>query len=197
MWWLGTRDPKDKLIWQPTWPVVKIEDVPPASVLLYYNGNGLTEKEARVKGFPFKDPPFHASFYLGLGKHLNQGMTALVGNVTDEYRSTRRVDVISYPDLNNDDRKILVEDAWGRLGRAYDVPGFLSFGLPFLREWAFANFCSEQVAEIFDSNGYRVSLKEPSKTAPFHLWNFAQTYPKNAILNTLWVGEDYPGGKNP
>lgn len=194
-WWLVGKDPKDKLPWQPIWPVIKIEDVPAASVLLYYNGNKWTEKEARLKGFPYKDPPFHTSFYLGGGEHLNQGLKAEIKPVADEFRSTRRVDVVTYPDLTPEDRAMICDEARKRKGRIYDIPGFARFGFPFLKEWAFGNFCSEQVAEIFDVKGFRVSIKEPSKTEPFRLWQFSNLYPKNAPINTLHIGSEYPGQK--
>jgi hypothetical protein len=195
MWWMAAPDPIAKLPWQPVWPLMKVEDIPPASTLLYYNGNTWTEKEARVKGFPYKDPPFHASFYLGYGKHLNQSAIAQPASLTEEFRSTRRVDVITYPDLSDTDRQKLVEEAFSRVGTIYDIPGFIRFGLPFMKEWHFANFCSEQVAEIFDTEGFRVSIKAPKDTEPFRLWQFASLYPKNVLIRTLHVGAEYPGQK--
>lgn len=196
-WWILAKDPKDKLPRQPIYyPIMKdrLDEIPPASVLLFYNGQPLTEKEGRVKGFPYRMPPFHASFYLGNGEHLNQGKRAVIRNIAYDMRSTRRIDVITYGFLTLQDREMLCREARIREGMIYDFPGLLSFGLSFIRDWNFANFCSEQVADIFRLKGFTVSTKIPEKTEPFRLWEYANRYAAagQIEMKTLHVGVDYP-----
>lgn len=194
-WWLLKSDPKDKLPRQPIYyPWAKLDEIPPASILLFYNGQPLTEKEGRIKGFPYRLPPFHASFYLGNGDQLTQGKRAIIRHVAYDFRSTRRIDVVTYGLLTPEDRAMLCEEARRREGMIYDVPGFLRFGFSFIRDWKFANFCSEQVADIFKTKGFTISTKPPNQTEPFRLWEYANI---NAVasqieMKTLHVGSDFP-----
>lgn len=195
-WWILKSDPIHKLPRQPIYyPIVKdLAEIPPASTLLFYNGQKWTEREGRIKGFPFKLPPFHASFYLGDGLHLNQGKRAAIEPLKDEFRSTRRIDVITYGFLTLEDRAMLCREARLREGMLYDFGGLGDFGFSFLKEWSWANFCSEQVAEIFESKGFRCSDKEPSETEPFRLWQFADRYaiPAQIEIRTVHLGKDFP-----
>lgn len=196
-WWLIAKDPKNKLPRQPIhYPIMKdrLDEIPPASVLLFYNGQPLTEKEGRVKGFPYRLPPFHASFYLGNGEHLNQGKRAKIRHIAYDFRSTRRIDVITYGFLTLDDREMLCREARRREGMIYDIGGLLNFGFPFIREWRFANFCSEQVADIFKVKGFSVSTKEPEESEPFRLWEYAHIFANagQVQMRTLHVGQEFP-----
>jgi hypothetical protein len=194
-WWILKKDPINKLPRQPIYyPITPIEDIPPASVLLFYNGQPLTEKEGRVKGFPYKLPPFHVSFYLGSGEHLNQGKRAVIRHLAYDMRSTRRIDAVVYNALTIEDREMLCREARRRKGWIYDGGGFASFGLKFIKEWSRANFCSEQSCEIFASKGFRISDKEPSKSEPFRIWQYAMNYatPAQIEMRTVHVGSEFP-----
>ena len=193
-WWMLKKDIKGLPI-QPEYPRIDLKDIPPASAALYYgSGPYLTEKCGRVQGgYPFNRPPFHASLILAGGKHLNQGKTAEIKELKEEFRSTRRIDVIVYNELSTINRTVICEWAKGKQGTPYDVPGFLYFGFRIWRPWDWADFCSEQVAMAFELIGYRVSEKSSKWTPPWGLWHWANGAGPKASRFTLWQGSDYQG----
>lgn len=193
-WWMIAKDPKDTLPPMPVYPRIELQDIPPASVALFYNGQTLTEKEARVKGFPFKLPPYHATMVLEDGQHLTQGARGKIEALANEMRSTRRIDIIVYNFLTKPDRAQLCDDARKMKGKIYDIGGFLHFGFKFIMPWKFAFFCSELCAYIFKQRRFTISFREPSETAPFHLWEYAHIYEPSMTceFRTLHIGQDYP-----
>ena len=179
-----------------------INEIPPASILLFYGGTELTEVVGNyVYKHPYKPAAFHAAGYLGDGRVLNIGKEAKILDIREQFRSTRRIDVIVLKDLTTEEREIICKkferDANNNF---YDVAGFIRYGgqlkiLKFLKKVRSSNkndYCSDNVVDNFsepplkrpgDSEQTYQSLLLPRKievsyndsenSAPWHLLEHA------------------------
>lgn len=176
--------------------------VPPASILLFYNGNKVTEFMGKVVyRHKYNPPAFHAALYIGGGLMLNVGKFVTEETVESEFRSTRRVDVIIYHNLTAEQRGLIIGRGYKDLNKFYDIGGFLSFGkkipligkaLGFLKGSKKLPFCSDHVTDSFGAGGQIVSQFESENTAPWHLLEYALLHPSISSIHTLHIGPDYP-----
>lgn len=191
----------------PLYPGLKIKDLPPASILLFYGGNKLTELVGnRIYKHPYRPPAFHAAFYIGnflpddIGENLflNVGKFKEIVPFASETRSTRRIDAISFPKIEERARrkicafacKDISKPKFGLTFPDYSFTDYLRFGLRFLKP-SKKDFCSENVCEIFDTQGVKVSDRKAVDTAPWDLLEFAELHRDAATVNTLWCGGDF------
>lgn len=183
-------------------PVSNLADIPPASILLYYGGVELTEVVGSyLYKHPFSPAAFHAAGYLGNGKVLNIGKKAEILDIREQFRSTRRIDVIVLKDLTDEERAIIVKkfqrDAKNNF---YDAAGFIRYGgrlkaLSFLKKIKSSNkndYCSDNVVDNFSEPPLRrpgdtdevyqslllprkieVSYNDSENSAPWHLLEHA------------------------
>lgn len=196
----------------PQFPSIKLEDIPPASTLLFYGGNKLTQFAGNtLYKHPYTPPAFHAAFYIGIpspGIFLNVGAFKTLQDVTKAYRSTRRIDVITY-NIPDEIRKLLCREAIMDTSRHkvgltlpdYDgFKGYMGFGWRWLlrkigvKAKAKENkrdFCSDNVADLFGTQGIKVSPVSSEETAPWTLLEWAIDHPLDCVNKTLFVGKDY------
>jgi hypothetical protein len=177
----------------PPFPPLGLNAIPAASTLLFYGGTKLTENFGNyLARHPHKPAAFHAAFYAQDGVVVNVGKATKAVDFIELMKSTRRIDVIIYTDLLNSKRILAVAEAMKDVGRnIYDWKGFISFGLKFVRPSRKHDFCSDNVVDIFNAVGYRVSARDSERTAPWHLLEFALANPKSCDVRTVWVGPDY------
>lgn len=186
----------------PQFDPIKIEEVPMASALLFYGGTKITEFFGNtIYKHPYKPASYHAAFYIEEGLFLNVGKFKVVQEIKDEFRSTRRIDVISYPAITKDQRIKLSNAAYldtskPKIGLSlpdYDWMAFLRFGFKFMRQSKKNDFCSENVVQLFGTQNIKVSDKLDYQTAPWHLFEYAVAHPDQCQVNTLWQGKDFRG----
>lgn len=186
----------------PNYQKIEINDILPASTLLFYGGNKATEFYGNHRyHHQYTPPAFHAAFYLETGLQLSVGKFKVIKIVEEEFRSTRRVDVIMYPTIPEDVRKKVLHDAYldaddPKLGLNLPTYGFFDF-LRFepLLQWlpkSKHDICSENVYKRFLAEGVTVANK-PSKTevAPWMLLEYALANPSRCQIRTLWIGKDF------
>ena len=186
----------------PKYPPIKIEEIPAASGILFYGGNKLTELAGnRLYKFKYRPPAFHAAFYIGdpePGMFLNVGKFKTIQDISAEFRSTRRIDIIIYKNIDVDQRrrlaKLAIMDASKpKVGVSlpdYGITDYLRFGLRFLRP-SKKDFCSENVCELLAAESVIVSSNKPVDTAPWDLQEFAEANPESCEIRTLWIGPDF------
>lgn len=183
----------------PKYDEIKLPKILPASTLIFYNGNKLTEWFGRqFAKHPYKLPAFHAAFYLSDGLFLNVGKFKTLQKLEDERLSTRRIDVITYKNIPDEVRRRLVihaalDTTKPKIGFQlpdYAVLDYARFLLKFLKP-SRKDICSENVVELFQSEGIQVSEKEPFNTAPWHLFEFAVKNPQLCEVRTYWKGPDF------
>lgn len=178
---------------------IAVSEIPEASALLFYGGNKLTEFVGNnLYKHPYRPPAFHAAFYIRDGLFLNVGKFKVIQKLEDEFRSSRRIDVISYSALLNADRVALctfaiLDTSKPKVG--FDLPDYgiidyLRFGFKFLRPTK-NDICSENVVELFAMRKIVVSYRRPADTAPWHLFEFAYQNPEVCVVRTLHVGADF------
>lgn len=214
------KDPKNTdAMKQAPYPRINIDDIPPASAILFYNGNRVTERAgARLYGCPYWPPAFHAAFYIGNRMFLNVGEFRTIEDLTTELRSTRRADVVIYNALTPDQRAgmaraAMLDTSKERVGLTlpdYAVTDYLRFLVRGIHP-SKSDFCSENVAEIFGrasaqglksveswavvvaaAAGIRIAQGLPVDTAPWDIEKGAEALMAGAERRTLWVGPDYP-----
>ena len=180
-------------------PAIALEEVPAASVILFYGGNKVTELVGnRVYEFPFKPPPFHSALTVGDGEMLNVGKFKTIKPIKEELISTRRVDVIVYT-MSDTQRDIIAHNARKdvdspRVGiqlPTYGVLDYLRFGFKWFRPTKY-DVCSENCVENLATGGVTASDKEAFNTAPWDLLSYALDNIQQATPKTLWIGENYP-----
>jgi len=185
----------------PNYPFIKLADIPPASAILFYGGNNLTELIGnRLYNHPYKPPAFHAAFYICRGLFLNVGKFRTVQLLKDEFRSARRIDVVVFKDIPADKRNALCDAAVldasvPRIGLElpdYAFTDYLRFGMRFLQP-SKKDFCSENVAELFLTQGVKLSDLKPVDTAPWDIEEYAEAHPEACEIRTLWCGLDFKG----
>lgn len=187
----------------PEFPTIALEDIPPASILLFYGGTKITEWVGNtIYKHPYKPASFHAAGYLGDGEVLNIGKEATIEDVRSMLRSTRRVDVVVLNDLTKKEREIIIKRFRRDAGKNfYDAIGFLRFGgqlkaLRFLKKVHSSeknDFCSDNVVDNFSTlqpakrkgdtaamtkeltlpREIRISANPAEDTAPWHLLEHA------------------------
>ena len=181
----------------PEYPRIALNAIRPASALIFYGGNKLTEFVGnKLYKHMYKPPAFHAALYLREGLFLNVGGYKTIQDLSKELASTQRVDVIEYT-MSNKERadvcKSAALDTSKPKGIAipdYGWRDYLRFGFKFLRP-SKKDFCSENVAELLLTVGVRSSHKKPVDTAPWTLVEFAEANPRDCKLFTLHIGKDF------
>lgn len=182
----------------PARQILRIEDIPPASVILFYNGNKITELfGSRVYGHKYDPPPFHAALYIDNGLFLNVGKFKEIRSVDTEFKTTRRIDVITYSIVPLERKKICTE-AFKDSSRPhvgitlpdYAMTDYLRFGFKWFKP-SKKDFCSENVVELMNIGNVKVSDLESFNTAPWDLVEYAESNPDICWINTLFVGDDY------
>lgn len=197
----------------PKYTGIDLTHIPRASTILFYGGNKFTEFFGnKIYRHPYKPPAFHAAFYIEEGLFLNVGKFRTVQELEGEFRSNRRIDIITYLKIDDQTREELNRYAYLNTSKPkfgfefpdYDVLGYLGFGIrklaskiPVLKKWAFQSkkkfFCSENVVDIFATQKIEVSLRLDFETAPWDLFDYALAHPERCVINTLWVGKDFKG----
>jgi len=188
----------------PYYPRTALEDIKPASALVFYGspGNRATELVgSRLYKFPYTPPPFHAALYLSNGEFLNVGKLRAVIALQKELLNTRRCDVIEYrmsdkarQDIEasgrNDTSKIntALEKLLHRPIWDYAFTDFLRFGIHSIKP-SKADFCSENVVENMNAGGLHPSAHKAVDTAPWDLIEWAEAHPEVATISTVWEGD--------
>jgi hypothetical protein len=194
------RKPETKPL--PSYPKIEVSEIPAASTLLFYGfpGNKLTQLVGnRVYGHSYNPPAFHAAFYLTDGLLLNVGKFRRLHQIEKEFKSTRRIDAISYPGISPETRRVLCKEAsldtssprFGLMFPDYAFTDYARFLFKIFRP-SKRDFCSENVVETFAKADIRVSDLKPVETAPWDLQEFAEAHPEACEIRTLWVGGDFP-----
>jgi hypothetical protein len=186
----------------PEWDGIKQADIPPASIILFYGGNKLTQLIGnRLYGHPYNPPAFHAAFYIGdpeAGLFLNVGAFRTLQYLKDEFKSTRRIDIVTVKNLTSAQRKRLCAKALLDTSKPhagiefpdYAITDYLRFGFRFLKP-SKKEFCSENVCDLFASEGVSISANKAVDTAPWDLEEFAETHREDFQMFTAWRGVDF------
>ena len=184
----------------PDFPRIDWRNVMPASALLFYGGGpAITQMAAtRMYRHPYHPAAFHAALYLGNGDFLNVGKFKTVERLSQEFRSTRRIDVISY-EMPGDVADAIARDGYrdadkpkvGMSLPTYGVTDFLRFGLKWWKP-STKDICSENVTEILRAHGVECAEpSEPFNVAPWHLLEWAEKNPSMCQIKTIHVGGDF------
>ena len=195
----------------PKFDEIKIDEIPSGSALEFYGGNKLTEfygnHRARLWGgknctqFPYDPPPFHTAHYQRRGFFLNVGKYKTIEKLEDEFKSTRRIDVIIYkevtPELGNKiaDDMLADIDKPGLFKRfTYGIFDYLRFE-PALR-WLIPkdkkrDFCTEDKVRRMLQFGIKTSDRPPDMTAPWDDVLYAMRNPDKCEIRTLFIGKDF------
>ena len=182
----------------PEYDKIALDDIPAASILLFYGGVAMTELVgSRLYGHPYSPPAFHAAFYCENQMFLNVGKLRVIQNLTDEFRSTRRIDVLILPGMNSTQRRLGVELAKMDASKKkpfkisdYGWKDFLRFGFPGLKPSS-KQICSENVVKLFEKVGEKVSDYAAADTAPWMLFERAYSHPEQFDIKTVWIGKDF------
>lgn|SRR3990167_4881790 len=182
----------------PLFQPITIDQIQPASALLFYGGPRLTEWAGNILyKHPYRPPAFHAAFYIWNGLFLNVGKFRTVQELSNEFRSTRRIDVLTYV-VQEEVRRSLCRSAFLDSSRPkvglsfpdYSWTDFLRFGLRSLKP-SKKQFCSENVVNIFKQGAVTVSDREPVDTAPWDILEYALANPLDVQCYTAWIGNDF------
>jgi hypothetical protein len=183
----------------PEFDRIKLDDIPSSSIILFYGGNKLTEMVGNnLYGHKYTPPAFHAAFYCENGLFLNVGKFRTIEELSSELRSSRRVDIIILKNLNSTQRLVGVRFAFLDSSKPkvgielpdYSWTDYLRFGFKFLKP-SKKDFCSENVVEIFQKIGVKVSDHLPVDTAPWNLLEYAISHPSECDIKTLFIGADF------
>lgn len=184
----------------PKFDPINLADVPDCSTLLFYGGPWVTEFFGnKVYKHQYKPPAYHAAFYIEEGLFLNVGKFKCIQDIGTEFRSNRRIDVISYKYIRMDQVEPLKKAAYldtskPKVGISlpdYDIMAFLRFGFKFLKQSKKNDICSENVVQLFASQKIKVSNNDDYKTAPWNLFEYALANPDQCKVRTLWTGRDF------
>lgn len=200
----------------PEFPKIAIEEIPSGSALEFYGGNKLTEfygnHRARLWGgkncttFPYDPPPFHTAHYQRRGFFLNVGAFKTIQKLEDEFRSTRRIDVIIYKAVTPGLGERIADDMQGDVDKpgivkriTYGVFDYLRFE-PALR-WLIPkdkkrDFCTEDKVRRMLRFGITTSDRPADMTAPWDDVLYAMSHPEECKIRTLWVGKDFKPEKD-
>lgn len=184
----------------PTYQTIKVGDIPPASILLYYNVNSLTEMVGlKIYGHKYCLPSGHAAIYMDHGLIHNVGKFKLPKKIEETFKSTRRVDVIVCEGLDDDTRNGIIRDCILDASKPkvgfqlpdYAIFDYLRFGCKLWKP-SKKDICSENCVEIFHGRGVIVSDLEPYNTAPWDLQEYAERIgPKIRPMYTVYTGKDF------
>ncbi len=186
----------------PTYDTITVDEIPRASILLYYNGNKLTETIGNfVYKYRYVMPPFHTALYIGGPENqvINVGMFVELVNLQNQLASSRRVDVIVFPELMYQERELVIRQGRKDIGKFYDVKGFLGFGrdIPIigplinkLRPSAKLPFCSDHVVDSFNALPMKVSEFGSEQTAPWDIANYCEDN-KVGEFRTVHIGKKF------
>lgn len=183
----------------PKYPKIKINQIPDGAILLFYGGNELTETVGYlVYRHKYNPPAFHAALYLEKGMFVNVGKTVTLNMIKDEFRSTRRIDVIVYNFLSPEQKEMIMETGKKDIGKIYDIKGFLGFGrkLPligklFPKGSKKLPFCSDHVQDAYRAANVLVAETSDEETAPWHLLEYAEAHPGIADIYTIHTGKQF------
>lgn len=191
------RKPKTQSL--PVYQRIPLAQIPTASTILFYGGNKITELFGnRIYKHPYHPPAFHAALYISDDTMLNVGKFKTLKSLSEEFASTRRVDVITY-DISDKRRAAIARAALKdithpRVGIQlpdYSFTDYLRFGVKIFKP-SKKDFCSENVVELFEGEGVKVSDLEPYNTAPWDLQEFAEANQPFCRLFTVHLGPDFP-----
>lgn len=185
----------------PKYPSIALSAIKPASALLFYGGNKLTQFFGnKIYKHPYTPPAFHAALYIENGLFLNVGAYKTIEDLSKQLASTQRVDVIEYF-MPEHARKDIVRASYLDTTKPkglvslpdYGWKDYLRFGIKFLRP-SRKDFCSENVVELIEGVGRcKVSARKAVDTAPWHLLEFAEANPGKAQIFTYHSGKDFRG----
>lgn len=193
----------------PKFNTIPLDNIPSASALLYYNGNKMTEWYGNVRyKHPYKPASFHAELYVGDGLSLKVGKFKTISDVTKEFKSTRRIDVIVYSMPEAVRARIrhnaLLDATDPKVGVSLPNYGFTDFLRyePWL-QWlpkSKNEICSENVDKMMAKEGVIVAEHGGKiEAAPWMLFEYALAHYDTCAVYTLWEGEDfkkaYPSGQ--
>lgn len=187
----------------PIYEKITVENIPECSTLLFYGGTKITEWFGNnIYKHSYKPPAYHAAFYIEDGLFLNVGKFKSVQEIAGEFKSRRRIDVISYKYILKNQIEPLKKTAYldsskPKIGLSlpdYDWTAFLRFGFKWFRQSKNKDFCSENVVQIFNSQNIKVSKYVDYDTAPWDLFDYALENNESCKIKTLWTGKEFKGG---
>lgn len=183
----------------PAFPEIGMDGVFPGDILLFYGFPG-TEPTQRLGvnkyGCAFH-PPFHAALMMVDGIFHNVGQFTTDKMLSDEFKSSRRIDVIRYQMTPSQRTAVYqateLDTTIPRVGlniTSYGVMDFLHFGFSFIGKGK-TPVCSADVVNLLAKGGVNCSPHPALETAPWDLQEYASTNPLTCQQFTLWSGPDY------
>jgi hypothetical protein len=183
----------------PPFPAISGLDLLPGDALLFYGypGTQITQRLGFNKyGYPFH-PAFHAALTETVGLFHNVGQFTTNKLLVDEYKSSRRIDVVRYQMTDAQRATILqatiLDTTVPRVGlnlTSYGVMDFLHFGFAFIGKGK-TPVCSADVVNLLLKGGVTSSPRDALDTAPWDLQEYAAANPALCQQYTLWSGPDY------
>lgn len=183
----------------PQFDPITLNQVLPASILLFYGFPGTIPTQrlgVNKYHYPYH-PPFHAALMMYDGVFHNVGKFRTDELILDQFKSTRRIDVISYSMTPEQRSKIMVATELdtsvphtGLELTDYGIGTFLNFGFSFIRHGK-QPICSEDVVSLLGLAGVKSSSLDPKETAPWDIATYAEDHKTECDRRTLWVGTDY------
>jgi hypothetical protein len=186
------------------YPLIKLEDVPPASAAIFYGtpGNAITERiEVNLYKCPFH-PPFHSALTMRDLMFHNVGRFRTNELLQEEFRSSRRIDIIIYKKINTEAIRAKIMQAtildtsephFGLDITDYGVLNFIHFGFYFVYKGK-ELVCSGNVVKLLLDGNVRSSEDNASETTPHELVLYAMNHPDECEIRTLWIGAVYAKG---
>lgn len=180
---------KQKLI-----ATIKIEELPKASILIYYGGNIVTRTIGKLF-YKQKGPvPHHTALYIGQGTVVNIGKVGALEDVYEHLKEEDKIEAIVFDHLTDRERNTVITRAKKDIGKPYDIAGFLAFGkqLPVIGKWfndfegsEQLPFCSDNIVDSFKVIGMKVSNKPNELTAPWDILSYERKEKQGKIYTLI------------
>jgi hypothetical protein len=186
------KNKKGQVIIPNEFPRIKVEDLLPGDIILFYYGNWATELHGRhrLKKLGRADnPPFHAAIFYEQPKWILDPELMTSFSVIYEYlkQSSKRIDIIRY-DMTEKQLGMAAQtiEAIGMKEGKYDVKGYGAFvsqmpGFQWVKYLVKPSkkdfYCSDAVTYVLEEGaGIDVSPRDHNYTAPVDLLLYAMDH---------------------
>jgi hypothetical protein len=182
----------------PLFPPISVSELLPGDTLLFYGypGVAVTQRLGVNKyGYKFH-PAYHAALMMRDGIFHDVGQFTTDHLIADEFKSTRRIDVIRYQ-MTQEQRTIIFQESeldttiphTGINITSYGIADFLHFGFSSIGRGK-TPVCSANVVQLHTKANNICSVHPALDTAPWDLQEYATLTPSTQQF-TLWNGQDY------